>query len=132
MNNVCLIGRLTSAPELNQTNTGHSVCRFSIAVDRKFKSEGQPTADFINVVAWRQTADFVAKYFGKGNRIALTGSIQTRNWEDNEGKKHYATEVVADNVEFCESKKESSEAAKESNLNLDGYVPLPEDDDCLF
>ena len=111
MNNVSLIGRLTAPPALQNTLNGTSVCRFTIAVDRRFKKEGQPTADFIPVVAWRQTAEFVSKYFTKGSRIAVIGSIQTRSWDDDDGQRHYLTEVVADNVEFCESKKDSGARA---------------------
>lgn len=118
MNKVILIGRLTRDPELRYTATNTAVCQFTVAVDRRVKSENQPTADFIPVVAWRQTAEFVSKYFSKGNRIAVTGSIQVRNWEDNEGKKRYATEVIADDIEFVESKRQDS-----------GYssAPLPEE-----
>lgn len=106
MNNVTLIGRLTKDPELAYTQNQLAVCRFTVAVDRRFKSENQPTADFIPVVAWRQTAEFVSKYFTKGSRIAIIGQIQTRSWDDDEGKRHYATEVIAGNVEFCESKRQ--------------------------
>lgn len=108
MNNVSLIGRLTAPPVLQNTLNGTPVCRFTIAVDRRFKKEGQPTADFIPVIAWRQTAEFVTKYFTKGSRIAVIGSIQTRSWDDDDGQRHYATEVVADSVEFCESKRQDS------------------------
>lgn len=112
MNKVILMGRLTKDPELKYTpGNNTAVCQFSIAVDRKFKSEGQPTADFINIVAWRKTAEFVSKYFTKGSKIAVVGQIQTRSWDDTEGKKHYVTEVIADEVEFCESKKESPSRA---------------------
>ena len=118
MNKVILIGRLSKDPELRYTASNTAVCQFTVAVDRRFKSENQPSADFIPVVAWRQTAEFVAKYFSKGNRIAVTGQIQVRSWDDTEGKKHYATEVIADDVEFVESKRQDS-----------GYAsaPLPEE-----
>lgn len=111
MNKVILIGRLTKDPELRFTTSNTAVCQFSIAVDRKYKSEGQPTADFINIVAWRSTAEFVSKYFNKGSRIAIVGQIQTRNYDDKDGKKVYVTEVIADEVEFCESKSNSSTRA---------------------
>lgn len=105
MNNVVLIGRLAADPELRYTaGNNTAVCRFSLAVDRRFKSENQPTVDFISIVAWRQQAEFISKYFCKGNRIAIVGSLQTRSWEDADGNKHYATDVVVDSVEFCESK----------------------------
>ena len=122
MNSVSIIGRLTRDPELRSTASNISVCSFTVAVDRRFKSEGQPDADFINIVAWRQAAEFVAKYFTKGSRIGITGSIQTRNWEDDEGKKHYETEVIANSVEFCDSKKPSDggrHATTEAGYNDD-------------
>ncbi len=125
MNNVTLIGRMVKDPEVRSTTSGISVCTFTIAVDRRYKSEGQPEVDFIPIVAWRSTADFVSKYFRKGNRIALTGSIQIRSWEDKDGNKRYATEVIADGVEFCESKKNDNPyEGKEAGLN-DGMMPPP-------
>lgn len=122
MNTVCLVGRLTKNPELRETTNGISVTAFTIAVDRKFKTDGQHTADFINVVAWRQQAEFICEYFKKGNRIALTGSLQTRNWTDEKGVKHYATEVIADGADFCERKT----AEYDDSLN-EIYDPLEED-----
>lgn len=110
MNKVILMGRLTADPELRTTGNDTSVCTFTVAVDRRFKSDNGPSADFIRVVAWRQTAEFVNKYFSKGNRIAVVGSIQTRTWDDKDGKRQYATEVVADEVEFCESKRQDGTA----------------------
>ncbi len=110
MNKVILIGRLTRDPELRTTASNISVCSFTVAVDRRFKSEGQPTADFINVIAWRQTAEFVSKYFSKGSKIVISGSIQTRQWDDKDGQRRYATEVVADEVEFGESKRSDNGA----------------------
>lgn len=111
MNKVILMGRLTKDPELRFTTSNTAVCQFSIAVDRKYKSEGQPTADFINIVAWRNTAEFVSKYFNKGSRIAIVGQIQTRSYEATDGRKVYVTEVIADEVEFCESKSTSNTRA---------------------
>lgn len=104
MNRVCLMGRLTRDPELRQTQNGVSVTSFSIAVNRKYDKE---TADFIDVIAWRQTAEFVAKYFGKGDMIAIEGVIQTRTYEDKQGNNRKAVEVVADQVYFCGSKQSS-------------------------
>ena len=107
-NKVILIGNMTADPELKQTASGVSVCSFSIAVNRRFKSdEGQPNVDFINIVAWRTQAEFVSRYFRKGNPILICGQLQTRTWTDNQGNKRYATEVVADEVSFVESKGES-------------------------
>lgn len=103
-NKVILIGNMTADPELKQTAGGLSVCSFSIAVNRRFKGEnGQQECDFINVVAWRQSAEFVTRYFKKGNPILVCGQLQTRNWTDNQGQKRYATEVVADEVTFVAS-----------------------------
>ncbi len=104
LNKVILMGRLTADPELKQTQGGASVVSFSIAVDRRFNKDGEKKADFINVVAWRTTAEFIAKYFNKGSMIALVGELQTRSWEDNNGQKRYATEVIASEVSFCGSK----------------------------
>lgn len=104
MNKVILMGRLTRDPELRSTATGTSVASFTIAVDRRFANkDGVRQADFINCVAWRQTADFISKYFPKGRMIAVCGSIQTRTWDDQEGKKHYVTEVVVDEAYFAGS-----------------------------
>ena len=100
-NKVILIGNMTADPELKQTQSGTSVCSFSIAVNRRFsKNEQGQTVDFINIVAWRQSADFVCRYFKKGNPILVCGQLQTRTWTDNQGQKRYATEVVADEVSF--------------------------------
>ena len=101
-NKVILMGNMTADPELKQTTAGTSVCSFSIAVNRRFaKSEqGQQSVDFINIVTWRQSAEFVSRYFKKGNPILVCGQLQTRTWTDNQGAKRYATEVVADEVSF--------------------------------
>ncbi len=101
-NKVILIGNMTADPELKQTAGGISVCSFSIAVNRRFTKgeQGQQTVDFINVVTWRQSAEFVSRYFKKGNPILVCGQLQTRNWTDNTGAKRYVTEVVADEVSF--------------------------------
>ncbi len=115
MNTVALVGRLTATPELKKTNSGLSVLSFSIAVDRRFKDQnGERTADFINCVAWRQTAEFICQYFDKGQRIGLVGSIQTRKYTDRDGKERTAFEVVVDQAEFVE-RKQNGEAG--------GYAP---------
>lgn len=107
MNKVILVGRLTADPELRQTPQGTAVTRFTVAVDRRFRREGSQQADFITCVAWRQQAEFVCRYFNKGKLIGIEGSIQTRSWDGQDGKRQYATEVVCDNVEFVGSKTES-------------------------
>ena len=101
-NKVILVGNMTADPELKQTTAGTSVCSFSIAVNRRFTKpeQGQQTVDFINVVAWSQRAEFVSRYFKKGNPILICGQLQTRTWTDNQGQKRYATEVIADEVSF--------------------------------
>ena len=102
LNKVILMGHMTADPELKQTTSGISVCSFSIGVNRRYSKtdQGQQSVDFINIVTWRQQAEFVARYFKKGSSIVICGSIQTRNWTDNNGQKRYATEVVADEVSF--------------------------------
>lgn len=105
MNNFTGMGRLTRDPELKQTSGQVSVASFTIAINRRFKNaSGQYDADFLNCVAWRQTGEFVAKYFRKGNMIAVVGSVQTRKWDDQEGKTHYATEVIVEQAHFCGGK----------------------------
>lgn len=106
MNKAILIGRLTRDPEVRYTSSNRAVCQFSIAIDRPFTNQqsGQREADFINVVVWDKRAENVGKYMSKGRLVAVEGRIQTRNYENNEGKKVYVTEVVADNVQFLESK----------------------------
>ena len=103
-NKVILIGNMTADPELNQSTSGVSVCSFSIAVNRKMAKNGE--CDFINIQTWRQTAEFVAKYFTKGKPILVCGQLQTRSWTDNSGQKRYATEVVADEVSFVGASEE--------------------------
>lgn len=108
LNCAIIMGRLTADPELRTTPNGISVTSFSVAVDRSYQKAGtERQTDFINVVAWRQTAEFVSRYFHKGSMIAIQGSIQTRNYEDKNGNKRTAVEIVADNVSFCGSKAES-------------------------
>lgn len=104
MNKVILIGRLTKDPEVKNTANGIAVAKFTLAVDRRFKdANGQRQTDFISCLAWRQTATFISSYFHKGSKIAITGSIQARNYDDKDGKKVYVTEVVVDEAEFAES-----------------------------
>ena len=109
LNKVILCGRLCADPELKQTQNNVSVVSFTLAVNRRYQSgdaQTGPQADFISVVAWRQTAEFIARYFRKGSAICLTGSIQTRTWQDAQGQKRYATEVVVDEAMFVDSKNE--------------------------
>jgi single-strand DNA-binding protein len=109
MNKVILIGRLTKDPEVKTTQTQLEVCSFTVAVDRRFKSSsGEKQADFINCVAWRQQAKLLGQYFQKGSRIGIVGTIQTRSYEDKDKKTVYVTEVVVDEIEFVDSKRDSS------------------------
>lgn len=129
LNKVVLCGRLTADPELKQTQSGISVVTFTLAVNRRFQSragqqasagdqaQAQQQADFISVVAWRQTAEFISKYFKKGSALCVTGSLQTRNWQDQQGNKRYATEVVVDDAMFVDSRNESGAAP------AGGYTP---------
>ena len=121
LNKVILIGNLTAEPELKQTPSGISVVSFNIAINRrkpKEEKEGQQTADFISVVAWRQTAEFVSRYFKKGKPILICGALQSRSYTDNQGNKRYVTEVVADEVGFVESKSDNA-----GNAGGGTYVP---------
>lgn len=112
INNITLMGRLTADPELRTTQTGRSVSSFSIAVDRAFSRAGEERqTDFINIVAWQQQAEFVCRYFKKGSMIALTGRLETRSYEDKNGNKRTAYEVIADRVSFCGSRAETGTAA---------------------
>ena len=121
MNNVSLIGRLTADPELKHTQSGIATTRFAIAVDRTFVKQGEERqADFINIVAWRQTAEFVCKYFTKGRRIAIIGEIRTGSYIDKDGNKRYTFEVFANNVEFCDSKGDSGNGNGNGNGNGGG------------
>ena len=105
MNSICLMGRLTGDPELKTTQNGVSVTSFSVAVDRAYRSKEQERqTDFINCVAWRNTAEFISRYFRKGQRIALQGSLQSRKYTANDGSQRTVYEVVVDNAFFCESK----------------------------
>ena len=109
LNKVILVGRITADPELKQTTGGVSVTQFSIAVNRRYAAQNERQADFINVVAWRQTAEFISRYFKKGSAICVTGSIQTRSWQDNQGQRRYATEVVADEAMFVDNKSQTKD-----------------------
>lgn len=109
MNKVILVGRLVKDPEVKTTQSQIAVCSFTIAVDRKFKAaNGERQSDFISCVAWRQQADLLGKYFEKGSRVGITGNLQSRSYDDASGKKVYVTEVVVDEIEFIDSKNDSS------------------------
>ena len=128
INNVVLMGRLTADAVLRTTTSGVSVSSFTIAVDRGYKQGEEKQADFINIVAWRKTAEFVNRYFHKGDMIAITGAIQTRSYEDKNGNRRTAFEVVADEVSFCGGKTEKKEEPK---IDIDPFDILPDDDEDL-
>lgn len=128
-NKVILIGNLTADPELKTTPNGVSVTSFSIAVGRRKVKDQEPQTDFINCVAWRNTAEFICNYFQKGKAILIVGSLQTRNWTDQNGQKRYATEVVAEEAQFVEKKTDSAspvEASRmPSNASSDASYQVP-------
>ena len=135
LNHIVLMGRLTRDPELRQTGSGISVASFTIAVDRDYAAQGaEKETDFVDIVAWRGTADFVSKYFAKGRMAVVFGRLQIRNWQDKEGNKRRSAEVVADNVYFGESKKDSqSSNSTQSNepAQSTDFAPLDDDDSDL-
>ena len=133
MNKIVLIGRICKDLEVKTTQSQVAVCSFTVAVDRKFKNaNGEREADFLNCVAWRQQAEFLGKYFHKGSKVALTGSLQTRNYDDANGKKVYVTEVVCDEIEFVDSKSERSESNNPPAPAVDnGFYPAADDDTTL-
>ena len=126
MNKVYLIGNLTRDPEISTTTSGISVCRMSIAVGRRFaNAEGGRDTDFFNVTAWRGTADNCAKFLKKGNKIAVSGSIQTRNYEKADGTKGFSVDIIADEVEFLSSKNDgTAEGSSEGGMGMGGSSPV--------
>lgn len=136
INCAVIMGRLTADPELKTTQSGISVVSFCVAVDRNYVKQGEERqADFINVTAWRQSAEFVSKYFHKGDMIAVQGSIQTRNYEDKNGNKRTATEIMAEQVSFCGGKRDqntqAAPVAEQPAERSDISVPFEPDDDTV-
>ena len=133
MNKVMLMGRLTRDPEIRYTQNNLPVASFTLAVDRDFKSgSGEKETDFINCVAWRNTAEFVGKYFTKGSAAIVAGRLQIRSYTDKDNNKRTAAEVVADNVYFAESKSNTAQASAAptySGIDSDGFVPLTDGND---
>lgn len=121
MNSTQLVGRMTRDPDVRYTDSGTSIARFTLAVDRRFKQEGGPTADFISCISFGKTAEFIEKYFYKGMKMGLSGRIQTGSYTNQDGKKVYTTDVVAESVEFVESKK--SQGDNEGNTGGSGVTP---------
>lgn len=132
MNSVQLVGRLTRDPEMRYTDGGSAIAKFSLAVDRRYKSENGPTADFLNCVAFGRTAEFIEKYFRKGMRMGCQGRIQTGSYTNNDGQKVYTTDVVVESCEFVESK--ASQQPEENNNGFgpadeNGFMNIPDDID---
>ena len=131
MNKVILIGRLTKDPETRYSQGQNSTCisRYSLAVDRQFKRDGEQTADFLNCVAFGKQGEFAEKYLKKGAKIAVTGRLQTGSYTDKDGKKVYTTDVVVESHEFVESKKESGQETQSSpygSIGTDGFMNIPD------
>lgn len=136
MNKTILCGRLTADPDVRYSQTAEpmAVARYTLAVDRKFKKEGEQSADFINCVAFGKSAEFAEKYYRKGTKIIITGHIQTGSYTNKDGQKVYTTDVVVEEQEFAESKKDSSEKPQESAPGMNGFMNVPEgiEDDLPF
>ena len=137
LNKVILMGRLTKDPEIKSSMQGKSISTFTIAVDRGYVKPGEERqADFINIVTFNSTADFVARYFEKGQLVAVCGRLQTRTWDDNEGKRRYATEVVVDEIHFAEPKRDAAETQRTENNFASappaGFTADVDDDDLPF
>ena len=135
LNKILIMGRLTRDPELRRTGSGTAVTSFSLACDRDFKSQsGDKETDFIEVVAWKNTAEFVSKYFSKGRMAVVDGRLQIRDWTDKAGNKRTTAEVVADNVYFADSKRSESNDNQKENFNAlsgrlsDDFAPISEED----
>lgn len=140
MNKVILMGRLTKDPELRYTNTNNvPVCSFTLAVDRRFSRQNEERqADFFPIVAWDKNAEFCSKYFEKGKKVVVVGRLQTRTWDDNEGKRHYITEVVAEENYFAESKRAENSydggynPTKVEEQPSQGFTPVEDEDELPF
>ena len=133
INKVILQGRITAQPELKYTQTSSKpVVSFTLAVDRSYKQENGPSADFINCVAWNKTAEFISQYFNKGQEMVAVGAIQVRTYTDQQGVKKYVTEVKVDEVSFCGPKQQQGEPEAPSYSQPDSFAPVADDDDLPF
>ena len=144
MNQCAFTGRLTQTPELKTTPSGKSVCNFTLAVERRFKGpDGEKAVDYIDFVAWNNQAEFLCKWFDKGVRVAVTGELQTRMYEDKDGKKTKISEILANTVEFADGKREANEVSttttptpttnqESESFDVDGFIPMPQDDTLPF
>ena len=134
MNKVSLVGRLTKDPEVRYTaNNQTPVAKFTMAVNRRFKKEGQPDADFIPIVVWGKIADNCGKYIKKGYLVGVSGRIETRSWDDQDGKRHFMTEVIADEVDFLDRGSESRGAStNDYGNNHNDFQPVEDEDELPF
>ena len=132
MNNICIIGRLCAQPEIKKTTSGVSVCSVSVAVDSDYKVNGEKVKDFIPCVFWRGTAEFVGKYFKKGDMIAVVGSLESRKYKDKDGNNRTVWEVKADKVSFCGGKKESQDNTQDNTQSFEDLYDEISDDDIPF
>lgn len=144
MNQICIVGRLTSTPQLKSTPSGKDVCNFSLAVERRFKdADGKPITDFIDCVAWSSQAEFLCKWFDKGVRVGMTGELQTRTYTDKDGNNRKITEVLVGTVEFADGKRDANTNANTNtgntntfasneNNNVDDWVPVDDPSDLPF
>ena len=131
LNRIIVMGRLTRDPELRRTNSGNAVTSFTVAVDRDFKSQsGEKETDFIDVVVWRNTAEFVSKYFSKGRMAVVEGRLQLRDWTDKDGNKRRTAEIVADSVYFGDSKRDGGGATQSEPQG--GFSEIEDDGDLPF
>ena len=130
INKAILMGRLTRDPVIRHTDSGKAVCNFTVAIENGYGEE--KSADFISCVAWNKTAEFVDKYFAKGRMIIVVGRIQTRTWEDRDGKKNYVTEVVASEVAFGETKRNAETNSAGHTAAGDDFTPIDSDNDLPF
>ena len=128
LNHITIMGRLTKDPELRRTGSGVAVTSFTVAVDRDFKSNGETETDFIDCVAWRQTGEFVHQYFAKGRMAVVSGRLQIRSWTDKDGNKRRIAEIVADNVYFGDSKKETTAGGFDATSNAYANTSAPASD----
>ena len=136
MNKIAMLGRLTKDPETrySQSTEPIAVTRYSLAVNRKFKRQGEPDADFFNCVAFGKTGEFAEKYFKKGQQVAISGRLENRSWEDKAGTKRTITEIVVEEQDFAESKRETTDKSA-GNTGMQGFYPVDEsltDDDLPF
>ena len=128
MNQVCLVGRLTNDPEIRYTQGEKpmAVAKYTLAVDRRYKKDGEPTADFIRCVAFGKNAEFAEKFMSKGRRFGITGSIQTGSYQNKDGQTVYTTDIIVNSQDFCDSKQEGSEFTGGASSDSDGFMNIPD------